>query len=570
MVGFKAITEPNRANDWHMHRFPNPGSDIKNCIESLRFMMDNIGDGEYFDLFDMKELLVLNGFVSSSGATGQQALQKSDNVDRSRDQTYNQCKMYAEIYRALGWISSANKALDYHVSAFGRHVLNSKAKSQKIFEHSLLGIENPNDILQIDRKYRLRPFLAILKCADKLDGHISRDEMIYGPLFLRDDTNSAEVDAVCQELRELRKQKGELVKRLNVKYEERKKETGRGFSKTTSENYTRFPIAAIQWVNWFTKKNNSFHLTDYGRRVLAQAQQKSDIRFETIKNDELLANLAKYSYFQFLKDFGYELGNLAGEYEQAKAALPNSYTQFGTLFSPFSTISNEKLAEIFRFKIPTKKRETNIELDNDSRTDSYIDNVTPFRLIESSARRENEYRSRLLELLEKESEANAIKIIKDEVRHYKKEEFYPWISDVFSVLGIDCTIPQHGNNSVRWDAILHNNDNTDSVPIELKSPTEELHISTKAIRQALENKMVLQSRKTVPNKEESSAMAIGFELPNKRSEVESLISAFHNTFGFNIAVMGTEHLIKLLIQCIKENKELSFKDFAGRRGIIHD
>ena len=555
-----------------MHRFPNPGSDIKNSIESLRFLMDNIEDSTFFDLFDMKELLVLNGFVSSSGSTGQQALQRSENIDRSRDQTYNQCKMYAEIYRALGWISSVEKALDYHISLFGRHVLNSKIKTQKIFEHSLLGIENPNGIIKIDRNYRLRPFLAILKCARKLDGHISRDEMIYGPLFLRDDTDNAEVDAVCKTLLELRTQKNELKKRLVKKYEERKKETGRGFSKTTSENYTRFPIAAIQWVNWFTKKKNSFYLTDYGLKALEIAESKIDLRFDDIQNDQGLIDVTKFAYYEFMLEFGYDLGEQESDYQQAKANIAPEVALNGTLFSPFSTIKNEKLAEIFKFTIPTEKRETNIQLndDDDKEADKYTDIITPFRLIENSASPENEYSNRLVNLLSEYSCVETTKIIKDEVRWYKKEEFYPWISDVFSVLGIDCNIPQHGNNSIRWDAILLNDNKTDTVPIELKSPTEELHISTKAIRQALENKMVLQSRKALANLAESSTLAIGFELPNKRSEVEALITAFHKTFGFNIAVLSTEHLIKLSIQCIQEGKQLEFNDFTGLRGIIYE
>ena len=199
-----------------MHRFPNPGSDIKNSIESLKFITDNIEDNEYFDLFDMKELLVLNGFISSSGATGLRAIQKGDNIDRSRDTTYNQCKMYAEVYRSLGWVSSANKALDYYISSFGQHILNSKVKPQLIFEHCLLGIENPNGVLEIPRKYRLRPFLALLKCAKALGGNLSRDEMIYGPLFLNDDTDEDEMDSVCQEILDLRNDRSLFSKGLNA------------------------------------------------------------------------------------------------------------------------------------------------------------------------------------------------------------------------------------------------------------------------------------------------------------------------------------------------------------------
>ena len=173
-------------------------------------------------------------------------------------------------------------------------------------------------------------------------------------------------------------------------------------------------------------------------------------------------------------------------------------------------------------------------------------------------------------LLAQHSEKQVVKLIKDEVRWYKKEEFYPWISDVFSVLGITCNIPQHGNNSVRWDAVLIHEEGTDSIPIELKSPTEELNLSTKAIRQALENKMVLQSRAALPNNHKTASLAIGFDLPNKRSEVDALITAFSKVYGFNVGVIGTEYLIKLTIRCIQEDKKLEFSEFAELKGIIHE
>lgn len=552
-----------------MHRFPNPGSDIKNSIESLKFLMDNIDDDQFFDLYDMKELLVLNGFISSSGATGLQALRKSENIDRSRDQTFNQCKMYAEIYRALGWISSVDKALDYHISLFGRHVLGSKLKPQVVFEYCLLGIENPNGILKIDRKYRLRPFLAILKCAYKLDGYISRDEMIYGPLFLRDDTNENELNKVCEELLSFRGKKGKLQKELDYKYKERTKETRRSFSKTTAGNYTRFPIAAIQWVNWFTKSKNAFYLTDYGLSALKKAELRYDLRYDDITDDVFLADVAIYAYYQSLIDLGYDLGVQEDIFRNARSSLPIQITKNGTLFSPFATINNEKLEGIFKFKIPAHKRESSFEIQKSNSVKSNDDKY-PFRLVDSSASLKNDYSEKLKKLLINNTREDTARIIKNEVRLYKKEEFYPWISEVFSVLGISCNVPQHGNNSVRWDAILLNEDNSDTVPIELKSPTEEINISTKAIRQALENKVVLQSRKALANKPESSTLAIGFELPNKRSEVESLISAFHKSFGFNVAVISVGHLINLTIKCVEENKKLGFSDFVKLKGIINE
>ncbi|ELG9628839.1 hypothetical protein ROM75_002398 [Vibrio vulnificus] len=553
-----------------MHRFPNPGSDIRNSIDSLKFLMENIDESEYFDLFDMKELLVLNGFISSSGATGIQALQKSENIDRSRDQTFNQCKMYSEIFRALGWTSSAGKQNDVHISQLGKHALNSKVKPQTVFSHCLLGLENPNDILDIKLNYKLRPFLAILKCAEKLGGSISRDELIYGPLFLRNDKDDEELNSLCTEILSLRKNKGALRAKLDEKIRARAKETGKSFSYTTAGNYTRFPIAAIQWVDWFQKSKGVYRLTDNGRLALAKANEMDDTRFYEITDDAYLVKLAKFSYYQMLVNLGYKLESKNIEFNSLKQELPEEVTTNGTLFSPFCTLSNEKLSEIFSFTIPSKKRKTNIDLSDATIEASKHSQERPFKLTASQSIKQNLYSKKLLELLEKHKANDVAKLIKEEVRSYKKEEFYPWIADVFAVLGLTCNIPQHGNNSVRWDAVLLNDELTNSIPIELKSPTEEIHLSTKAIRQALENKIVLQSRKALKNDVQTTSLAIGYELPNKRSEVDALINAFEAVYGFKIAVIGTDYLIQLTIQCIQEGKQLSFSDFTNLRGIIND
>jgi hypothetical protein len=43
-------------------------------------------------------------------------------------------------------------------------------------------------------------------------------------------------------------------------------------------------------------------------------------------------------------------------------------------------------------------------------------------------------------------------------------------------------------------------DATDSIPIEIKSPGEEMELSVKALRQAVENKVILLSRNQFPTR----------------------------------------------------------------------
>ncbi|GAW87645.1 hypothetical protein bplSymb_SCF12401P003 [Bathymodiolus platifrons methanotrophic gill symbiont] len=130
-----------------------------------------------------------------------------------------------------------------------------------------------------------------------------------------------------------------------------------------------------------------------------------------------------------------------------------------------------------------------------------------------------------------------------------------------------CDIPPHGVNSRRWDAILLSDD--DSIPIEIKSPTEEMNLSVKAIRQALENKIILQSRKSEKNKWPTCTLAIGFELPNKRAEVLELINDIKKIYDINIAIFGIEYLLKISVNCISENRKIEFSELINKKGILN-
>ena len=79
---------------------------------------------------------------------------------------------------------------------------------------------------------------------------------------------------------------------------------------------------------------------------------------------------------------------------------------------------------------------------------------------------------------------------------------------LFRVMGLDCQASRPGDNGARWDAIIV--DSEESIPIEIKSPTEEQHLSLKAIRQALENKVILLSRETHPTLPETTSLAVGY------------------------------------------------------------
>ena len=126
---------------------------------------------------------------------------------------------------------------------------------------------------------------------------------------------------------------------------------------------------------------------------------------------------------------------------------------------------------------------------------------------------------------------------------------------------------RQGDNGARWDAIII--DEEKSIPIEMKSPKEVSHISIKAIQQALENKIILLSRKTYITDKKTTSLAIGYYLPNERAEVNALISDIKNTYGYNIGVIDLKSLLSIAVSIIIDGKTFDKKYFYELEGLAN-
>ena len=172
------------------------------------------------------------------------------------------------------------------------------------------------------------------------------------------------------------------------------------------------------------------------------------------------------------------------------------------------------------------------------------------------------------ELYKKEKSIRKItNIIVEEHIKDKKTEFYPLVETLFRIIGVDCHKSRDGVNGERWDAMIR--DPERSIPIEIKSPTEEMHISIKAIRQALENKIILLSRKTYATDEKCATYAVGYYPPNDRAEVSDLISNIKDTYGYSIAVFDIGSLINVAANIILFGKGIDIEKLYGLEGIVN-
>lgn len=131
-----------------MLRFPNPGSDIDGFIRIYQELFEALRERATFGLDDITRVLVERNLATSSGYMGEEALRRSFNEDRSRDRLYNQSKMYAELYKVLGWLHpTLESALTFRFTYLGAHVTAARRDPAAIFKECILGMAYPNSIL---------------------------------------------------------------------------------------------------------------------------------------------------------------------------------------------------------------------------------------------------------------------------------------------------------------------------------------------------------------------------------------------------------------------------------------
>jgi hypothetical protein len=236
-------------------------------IESFRTIATTanakLGEGEPFDLDFMVAALVEALQVSSSGASGATALQRSTREDRSRDPLYNQLKMYSELYRMLGWLHVSGKRLSFVVSPLGQYIAANYPKpaapeTLQLATESVLSITFPNphtDNLGIDE---LRPFPLLLRLMAALDG-LTRDEMLISLFPIANDRSGTAFDLAVDRVSDLRGDFAGLQEELE--------RVAEGRQVNTLKNYTRFPIGVIQApsVSWACSERNR---SLYGRSVV--------------------------------------------------------------------------------------------------------------------------------------------------------------------------------------------------------------------------------------------------------------------------------------------------------------
>ena len=199
-----------------MLRFPNPGSTIANFVSVYTAAYERL-NGFVVGLDDIVAVVVAANLATSSGFMGNQAVARSTREDRSRDPLYNQLKMYAELFRSLGWLHPTEvSSLSYTFTLLGRQVIAAERNYLPIFGESVLGVSYPSHVLKVKGEFDIRPFALLLRTMMEADGYLSRDEMIVGPLSANSDRAPDTARELAQMIRNLRAKSRRISERLSA------------------------------------------------------------------------------------------------------------------------------------------------------------------------------------------------------------------------------------------------------------------------------------------------------------------------------------------------------------------
>jgi hypothetical protein len=407
-------------------------------------------------------------------------------------------------------------------------------------------------------------------------GSISRDEMMAGPMSISDDTDAASFKRMIARIAHCRKTPGELDRVIDAIAAKR------GISRhPTMENYTRFPVAAFPWSGWGIKKGRGvIHITEKGRAIAARLMGAPDVRLLHFNGfpDDAKPAFIRWTFYSMLARAGFNVDPVQTVIEAdtqllSRHRLPSKKEVF---FSPFQQLSRETLRRWTPELVPDPgtaadaEAETLVEEMSGGGAVPRARTALLFDLSEHIAPEPDQAAELLTELRRELKSSGTVEAATDSlVTRYgaaNKDVFYPLVANLFCILGFDCRASRGGQNYERADAIIF--DKQRSICIEIKSPGEESEISVKGVRQALENKVVLLSRKSYPTDVATTSLVVGFNPPNDRSEVHGLVEDIRRAFNIRIGVIDFRSLLALALQSVKSGKKINFREFHLLQGAI--
>lgn len=568
-----------------MIRFRNPGTQYATHIHIIKQLYSRVGAQDFFTLEDMAIAITQAKLMTAYGYSGDEAIKLSKTEQESMNSTLMNVKMYAELFRMLGWIAPYNENSSYPLvfTYIGLHIALSENDCHGLYEQSVLGINNPtqfNDNMRYNEQTRF--FKCALRTLIDLDGIMYKHELCLGPMNIDDEDENA-YQTMLQRIRTLRGNQ----KRLKDAFAALA--ASLNMSTTSVDNSTRTPVGLMKNCGWiesvdsktlYGRSMTCIRITPHGRAMYETLRNMYDLRLEEYERFESPVQdaLIRLGTYSMLDRAGYDVSEVQEIMQADRRICANILDGKELLFSPCATLRRNRVESALgiRFGVGSTEHHSidTFQSTADERAALAEVQIWDLNIPEGAATElltepeDIDFLNRVNDL--KCGGCSSGEIVSTLFEYYAdatQTTFYPLIATLFKVIGFNCSFSRPGDNGARWDAII--DDPARSIPIEIKSPTEEQHLSIKAIRQALENKIVLLSRRTHITTPEVSTLAVGYYMPNERAEVSRLISDIKATYGYKIGVIDLHSLLSLAISVLVDERGFDKEKMYGLEGLMN-
>ena len=568
-----------------MIRFRNPGTQYSTQIQVIKQLYDALHEQSFFTLEDMTVVITQGRLMTAYGYAGDDAIRLSNTEQESMNSTKMNAKMYAEVFRMLGWVTPYSEDSSYPLvfTYIGVHVALSEGDCSKLYEQCVLGINNPTQLTdKIKYDENVRFFKCALRSLIDLDGVMYKHELCLGPMSVNDEDEKAYTEMI-KNIRALRGDYTRLKKAFNSLA------SSLGMQTTPVDNCTRLPIAFMKSCNWVESVNNKslygksmtcIQITQHGIDTYKKIKNMYDLRLDKFMtlDEDVQNSMIRLGTYSMLLRAGYDMSEayevMEADKEKCKSIIGNKEL----LFSPSQTIRRSQVEYALGINM-------GVGIESQHHINTFDSSVEDRKALNNGVQTlalnipdgiasnllttpdDKDFLMRVNEMVtDGKSSKEIVAELFDVYISATQTTFYPLISTLFKVMGFNCSFSRAGDNGARWDAII--DDPQRSIPIEIKSPTEEQHLSIKAIRQALENKIVLLSRKTHMTQPDVSTLAVGYYMPNERAEVVRLISDFKITYGYKIGVIDLKSLLSIAVSILVDGKGFDKEKLYQLEGLV--
>jgi len=241
-------------------RFRNPGTQYSTQVQVIKQLYASLGPQAYFTLEDMAIVIAQGRLMTAYGYAGDDALRLSNTDQDSMNSALMNAKMYAEVFRMLGWVTPYNEKSSYPLvfSYIGIHVALSEGDCSRLYEQCVLGINNPTqltDRMSYDEKIRF--FKCALRTFIDLGGTMYKHELCLGPMSINDEDEKA-YQSMLKRIKAIRGS----YSRLQTAFTDLANSLG--MKTTPVDNCTRLPIGFMKSCNWVESVTNR---TLYGKSM---------------------------------------------------------------------------------------------------------------------------------------------------------------------------------------------------------------------------------------------------------------------------------------------------------------